>query len=146
MSLSISIASTPNELEQVYAIRMEVFVDEQKVPLHLEMDEDDQRAIHVLASLEQEAVGCGRILLDNDHAHIGRVAVLKKHRCKGIGKQLMLFLISICKEKGAKEIVLHAQLQAMKFYENLGFQAYGDIFLDADIEHRAMKILCQDSV
>ncbi len=140
MKLNIKRVSTAKELEHVYALRIEVFVYEQKVPFDLEMDEDDKRAIHVLATLDDEAVGCGRIVFDKEHAHIGRVAVKKKHRGKGIGKQLMLYLINICKDKGAKDIVLHAQLQALKFYKNLGFQAYGDYFLDAGIQHQAMKI------
>jgi predicted GNAT family N-acyltransferase len=139
--ITSKIVSTPDELKKVYDLRVEVFVNEQKVPPELELDEWDKTAIHILASNEKEAVGCGRIILAPDHAHIGRIAVKKSYRNKGIGKQMMLALIEICIERGAKKIILHSQLQALPFYESLGFVAHGDIFLDAGIEHKEMEFL-----
>ena len=140
MPFKMIVVAAAEDLKKAYAIRTEVFVLEQKVPLELEMDADDQRAIHVLGSIDHEAVACGRIVMDRDHTHIGRVAVKKEHRGKGLGKQLMEYLIQVCKDKGARDIILHSQVQAIPFYASLGFQAYGDIFLDAGIEHRAMKM------
>jgi predicted GNAT family N-acyltransferase len=141
MMITSKIVSTADELKKVYDLRVEVFVNEQKVPPELELDEWDKTAVHILASNEKETVGCGRIILAPDHAHIGRIAVKKNYRNKGIGKQMMLALIEICIESGAKKIILHSQLQALPFYESLGFVAHGDIFLDAGIEHREMEFL-----
>jgi len=136
--ITSKIVSTPDELKKVYDLRVEVFVNEQKVPPELELDEWDKTAIHVIAYFEKEVVGCGRILISQDHAHIGRVAVKKIFRHQGIGKNLMHELIKICQDNGAKKVILHSQLHALSFYESLGFKAYGDIFLDAGIEHREM--------
>jgi predicted GNAT family N-acyltransferase len=140
MSIVCKIANCPLDMKEVYHIRTEVFVDEQKVPLELEMDEWDSTAIHVLALFHTEAVGCGRIIISSSHAHIGRVAVKKQYRKKGIGKLLMHFLVNTCKSKGAKEVILHSQIHAIPFYESLGFETRGEIFLDAGIEHREMKL------
>lgn len=145
MPVICKIASSPLEMREVYHIRTEVFCDEQRVPLELEMDEWDCSALHVLALDGTEAVGCGRIIFHGDQAHIGRVAVIKQYRRKGIGKTLMLALIEICINKKSQSIFLHSQLHAIPFYESLGFEACGDIFLDAGIEHREMKLKTIDN-
>jgi predicted GNAT family N-acyltransferase len=143
MNIICKIVSTPDDMEKVFKLRVEVFVEEQKVPVELEMDEWDKTAIHVLASHNDEVVGCGRIQIFPDHAHIGRVAVKKSLRHQGIGKKIMEELIKICVAKGARRIILHSQLHALPFYQSLGFVPYGNIFLDAGIQHREMK-LCLD--
>jgi len=53
---------------------------------------------------------------------------------------LMLYMIKVCQDLGARDIILHSQVQAIPFYASLGFQVYGDTFPDAGIEHRAMKM------
>lgn len=140
MPFKMIIIANDEDLKKAYAIRTEVFVQEQKVPLELEMDADDHRAVHILGSMDDEAVACGRIVMDQEHAHIGRVAVKKDHRGKGLGKKLMQYMIKVCQDLGARDIILHSQVQAIPFYTSLGFHAYGDAFLDAGIEHRAMKM------
>jgi predicted GNAT family N-acyltransferase/prolipoprotein diacylglyceryltransferase len=140
-SLKCKVASSKKEILQCYKLRTEVFVQEQNVPLELEMDADDEKAIHVLGRLNHNVVACGRIIMEQNHAHIGRVAVKKEQRGKGLGKHLMHYMIQVCKAKGARDVILHSQLQAIPFYESLGFKAYGDSFPDAGIEHRAMKFI-----
>lgn len=138
--LKCSIASTPEEINDIFDLRFEVFVKEQGVPSDLELDELDKTAIQVSARLDGLMIGCGRICLTEDHAHIGRVAVKKEFRAQGIGKKLMEKLIAICQEKGFYHVILHSQIQAIPFYQSLGFVSQGDIFLDAGIEHREMEL------
>ena len=82
-----------------------------------------------------------RVLLtkDTDHVLIQRVATLKNHRGNGYAANLVTAAIEFLKLKNITCVELHAQLQAMPFYEKLGFQAFGSEFLDADIPHMAMK-------
>ena len=117
-------------------IRFKVFVEEQQVPPTLELDGLDETAVHILAeSPEGTPVGTARLLLNGQ---IGRMAVLKNYRRKGIGRLLLRSAISIAQSRKYKEVFLHAQLHAMSFYEENGFIARGENFEDAGITHREM--------
>ena len=118
------------------AIRETVFVREQGVPPELEMDEYDQQAQHALAYVDGQAVATGRILSDG---HIGRIAVLKAYRGKGIGAAVVRFLTDVARQQAWPRVYLGSQLHAQAFYERLGFQRYGDVVMDAGIEHCWMQ-------
>src|SRR5690606_31842114 len=90
---------TREELKMVHDIRREVFIEEQGVPEEIEMDDKDDEAIHVLAVVDDEPAGCGRILFNGSDARIGRVAVRKKMRRSGIGEGICKLLIAIAEEK-----------------------------------------------
>jgi len=118
------------------AVRGEVFKREQGVPDELEWDDLDAVAVHVLArDAFGNAIGCGRLLPDG---HIGRVAVLRHWRGKGVGTEIMQVLIAVAREHGHTELHLNAQTQAVPFYTRLGFSLEGEEFLDAGIPHRHM--------
>lgn len=123
--------------EQIQALRFEVFVDEQKVPAELEMDEWDELSRHVLAFSGETVVGTGRLLPDG---HIGRVAVRKHWRGRGVGLALMEEMIAMGKSANLGELALSAQTQALAFYERLGFIAHGGVYEEAGIEHIKMRM------
>lgn len=124
--------------QQILHVREQVFIVEQKVPPELEVDELDPLSRHVLLFSETIPVATGRLTPDG---HIGRIAVLKNHRHQGYGTQIIFKLEQIAITAGLKQVVLAAQLQALSFYERLGYQAMGGVFLDAGIEHRQMQKL-----
>ena len=126
------------EAKQALAgIRQQVFVKEQNVPLELELDEHDAGCDHLLAMDEHgTAVGTARLLADG---HIGRMAVLAEFRGKGIGTQLLTDIIALAKAKGLRAVTLHAQTQAMGFYEKHQFRPIGDEFMEAGIAHIQMQ-------
>lgn len=118
-------------------IREAVFVVEQGVPLAIERDEWDARAEHALACDDQgRAIGTGRLLPDG---HIGRMAVLREHRGRGVGGQILAALLERARERGMTRVVLNAQTHAMPFYARHGFVAFGDEFAEAGIPHVAMS-------
>ena len=121
-----------------FAIRMRVFVREQGVPAAIELDRDDDRAIHFLATSEGKAVGTARVVLHHGSAKIGRMAVLKSYRGKGVGKKLLRRAIATAKKLGARSIYLHAQVPVIEFYEKLRFRCVGAVFDEAGIPHRKM--------
>ena len=121
------------------AIRLAVFVDEQQVPLEDEQDALDDNARHFLASCEGQPVGTARLLMQADgSARIGRVAVLASYRGRGVGAALMRHIEAIAT---APIIVLDAQTRAMPFYQSLGYEPSGAVFLEAGIPHRHMHKL-----
>lgn len=117
------------------AIREQVFVREQSVPLELEWDEFDVVSRHVLAEAQGQAIGTGRLLPDG---HIGRMAVLAGWRGAGVGSALLRTLLGMARDAGHRRALLSAQVGAMPFYSRFGFQPEGAEFLDAGIAHVAM--------
>lgn len=117
-------------------IRFAVFVDEQGVPAEIEMDEMDAECVHAVAFEEERAVGTGRLLPDG---HIGRMAVLKAQRSRGIGSLLLHSLIEKARNRGDSRVALSAQVHAMPFYRAHGFQAEGPVYEEAGIPHQAMR-------
>lgn len=119
-------------------VRRKVFIQEQGIPEALEWDEHDAIATHILAlDIDGNAVGTARLLADG---HIGRVAVLKNWRAQGVGGELLNYLIVLNKNRGAKQALLSAQVQAIAFYARHGFVAEGKVYFDADIPHRLMRL------
>lgn len=118
------------------AIRTSVFVEEQGVPPDLEWDGLDEHAYHVMAfAADGTPIGTGRLLQDG---HIGRVAVLKEWRGKGVGKALLDMLLVVANKMGYEEVKLNAQTRVLDFYLRLGFVPHGREFMDAGIPHIAM--------
>jgi len=136
-AIQIQVVSWDSHREPLSAIRFDVFVQEQAVPPDIELDEWDPQCAHVLATVDGVPVGCGRLLPDG---HIGRMAVRKAWRGRGIGHQLLLALIDEARERGLHEALLSSQVHAMGFYERAGFVAYGPVYDDVGIPHRDMRL------
>lgn len=121
-------------------IRTVVFVDEQDVMPEEEFDGSDKYAENVVMYVEGKAVATGRIIVgDRGECLIGRIACLKEYRGNGYGTVIMKELIRRCKEKGFDTVYLHSQSRARGFYEKLGFKAFGDMYMEANILHISMK-------
>jgi len=118
-------------------IRRRVFIEEQQVSQEEEWDGRDDACLHFLAQRGDTALGTARLLPDG---HIGRVAVLQEARGMGVGVALMQAAIAAAQHQGHPAVELTAQTHALAFYERLGFTAFGDIFLDAGIPHRRMRL------
>jgi predicted GNAT family N-acyltransferase len=118
-------------------IRFAVFVEEQKVPAEMELDEHDEVCVHVIARSGGRAVGTGRLLPDG---HIGRMAVLAQARGRGVGAAMLLALMEKARLRGDKEVALSAQTHAIGFYRKHGFVAQGPQYLDAGIAHQSMRL------
>ena len=135
-SYSIEQVNWSSHQQALTAIRFEVFVDEQKVPVEEELDELDAVAHHFLVTASDgEQVATGRLL---DDGRIGRMAVRKVARGTGVGLQMLEAIIDYAKTKGMSNLYLHAQTHAIGFYEKAGFIGHGDEFLDAGIPHIEM--------
>ncbi|MFQ5539551.1 MAG: GNAT family N-acetyltransferase [Candidatus Binatia bacterium] len=128
------------ELKRALSIRLRVFVQEQGVPRGIELDADDQRATHFLAYFVGRAVGTARVVFSENQAKIGRMAVLKSFRNKGVGRELLERTVKLAWKKGADSIILHAQVPAVRFYEKRGFRCVGRAFMEAGIPHRKMVL------
>ena len=125
--------------EALSSLRHTVFVEEQGVPVELELDGEDTSAWHAAAfSDDGRLIGTGRML---GSGKIGRMAVSQSMRRQGIGRALLDALVAEAKRLKLEELSLGAQLPAVAFYERAGFEAYGDVFLDAVIDHKMMRLV-----
>ncbi len=134
-ALAVRLGSWDELSAQASPIRFTVFVDEQKVPVELELDEFDPLSCHALALAGDEAIGTGRLLPDG---HIGRMAVLAGWRGRGVGALLLQALIDEAKRRGMARVVLNAQTHALGFYARFGFVPEGEEYEEAGLPHRTM--------
>lgn len=131
------------DLRNALALRYEVFVEEQGVDQKEEYDEYDilnrNDVIHVQATQESNTIGTLRLILDDKTLKIGRVCVGKSARNQKIGTKLIHYALRYAENNGYREVILGSQLTAQEFYRKIGFEPYGDVFLDAGIEHIMMR-------
>ncbi|MEW6514646.1 MAG: GNAT family N-acetyltransferase [Pseudomonadota bacterium] len=117
-------------------VRERVFIKEQGVPAEIERDANDATSRHVVAfDANNEAIGTGRLLPDG---HVGRLAVLKKWRGRGVGAVLFERLLQLAREAGMQRLELHAQTPAAGFYTRYGFSTQGEEFYEAGLPHITM--------
>ncbi len=123
--------------DEALPIRFTVFVDEQRVPAEMEIDDQDPLSVHAIARDAQgRALATGRLLPDG---HIGRMAVLPAGRGTGTGSAVLTTLIDEARRRGHKQVVLSAQTHAVPFYERHGFTCEGEIYDDCGIPHVDMR-------
>ncbi|MGH7832656.1 MAG: GNAT family N-acetyltransferase [Candidatus Binatia bacterium] len=127
-------------MRKAFSIRLRVFVREQGVPEDIELDRDDETATHFLAVVGANAVGTARVVMRNGSAKIGRMAVLKSYRRKGVGAELLKKAVRLARRRKAKRIFLNAQVPVIGFYEKMGFRCVGRVFDEAGIPHRKMVL------
>jgi predicted GNAT family N-acyltransferase len=122
--------------EALHAVRGTVFIEEQGVPADIERDALDPQCVHVLArALDGTPIGAGRLTPDR---RIGRMAVLRDWRARGVGEAMLDALVDAARALGWPEVRLHAQVGAIGFYRRLGFLPLGPRFEEAGIEHQTM--------
>jgi predicted GNAT family N-acyltransferase len=137
-SFSIRVCNWDQARHDARRIRELVFVREQGVPLALEMDEQDAHCDHALAYVaDGSALGTGRLLPDG---YIGRMAVLRESRRKGVGALLLQTLMEQARQRGHARVRLNAQAYAAGFYRRYGFEVAGPDFMEAGIPH--VPMLC----
>jgi predicted GNAT family N-acyltransferase len=135
--LELRVTDWARDGSAIGAIRRAVFVVEQGVPEELEWDDEDARCTHVLALLNRDPVGTGRLLRTGK---IGRLAVIAGARRHGVGRSMLRRLVELAREQGLTRVYLHAQVGSAAFYEAHGFVAEGQEFDEAGIRHRRMRL------
>ena len=134
---SVREANWLSDGESLRAIRHQVFVVEQGVPAELEFDADDNQHRHVMAvDSSEQVIGTGRL---SGSGKIGRMAVTKAWRRKGVGSAILQELVRLAASNGIETLTLSAQLPALPFYRQHGFVELGEIYQEAGISHQQMR-------
>ena len=131
-------ANYASDVEELRYLRTLVFVEEQLIPSEIEFDDLDPQCLHFLARDGQaQAIGTGRLTADG---RIGRMAVVKEWRGQGVGRSLLRALLEKAGKLGLTSVVLDAQLSALGFYEQHGFEKDGEVYAKAGIAHQPMRL------
>jgi putative N-acetyltransferase (TIGR04045 family) len=136
--ISIRWARSPEDVREALAVREEVFCREQGVPRSDEVDGLDGRALHLVAvepGAAGRVVGTLRVLLADGRARIGRVAVEREWRRRGLASHMLEMAIELARERGCVDARLAAQTVATGLYERAGFSIESAPFQEAGIPH-----------
>lgn len=136
----IRISRTERERAAALDLRRRVFCDEQGVAPELEVDGRDGEAVHLVALRDGAVVGTCRLVLDAGTAKLGRMAVERAARGRGLGAAILREAVEQARRSGAERVALHAQTSAVAFYARAGFAARGEPFHEAGIEHVRMEL------
>jgi predicted GNAT family N-acyltransferase len=135
--IDIELCTWEKAREEASRIRFAVFVEEQRVPPEIEMDEFDAVSVHALArSGDGKVVATGRLLPDG---HVGRMAVTAPWRGKGVGGKMLEALVEAARKRGDGVVILSAQTHAVAFYRRYGFTEEGAVYEEAGIPHQTMR-------
>ena len=135
--------SSPTDLDEAFAIRRQVFVDEQHVSAEEEYDEFETSSTHFLARINNLPCGTARWRRTSNGVKLERFAVLKAYRSKGVAKALLQAVLNDVfsqQPEPIERIYLHAQLTAMPLYAGFGFVPVGPQFDEAGIRHQKMVL------
>lgn len=125
------------DVRGAFAVRERVFIGEQGVPVEEELDSRDDEALHLVA-LDPEGdgvIGTLRLLLDGDAAKVGRVAVERAWRGRGIATRMIELALRQARGRGARRVRLASQLDVVPLYERAGFAVESGVFEEAGIPH-----------
>ncbi|QCR31112.1 GNAT family N-acetyltransferase [Lysinibacillus sp. SGAir0095] len=139
--MNVKSITNNEDLDIAFAIRKEVFVKEQGVPLEDEFDQFDLLnglCEHILVHYNEQPVGTGRIRFVDGIGKLERICILKPYRKFGLGKVIIKALEDIAEEHGSSQVKLHGQTHAEGFYAKLGYRTVSDIFMEDGIPHILM--------
>ncbi|CUH74735.1 GNAT family N-acetyltransferase [Tropicibacter naphthalenivorans] len=134
--MTVSVATDPAEC---FALRRTVFIEEQGFTEADEWDDLDASAVHLVKHVKDQPVATARLIPQGDAGRIGRICVLKTARGLGLGAELVRYGIEYFASKGAKRVVLGAQVRAQGFYAKLGFTPIGAVYDDGGVPHQEME-------
>lgn len=134
----IKTVETPEEKEQAYSVRTNVFVHEQNVPPEIEIDEFDEEAIHLIGYEKDVPIAAARVRFAEDYGKLERICVLKDQRGKSHGSEIIRAMEDIIRKEGFQKAKLNAQTHATRFYQRLGYHVVSEEFMDAGIPHVTM--------
>jgi len=140
IKLSYKLVASDRELEGAFAVRRQVFTEEQGISEDLVFDGHDREALHMVVKDGKRVIGTARVLfLADNRAKLERMAVLEPFRHKGIGKGIVSFLNKELRNRQLEQVVIHAQYGVVAFYKSCGFEELGMPFWEAGLKHIKMQ-------
>ncbi len=133
--MEIKKVATPQELEEAFRVRINVFVKEQGVPEDCEIDQNEKAAEHVILCDGSKVVGTGRVRYFGCLAKLERICILQEYRKLDAGRMIVEGLEKLARAKGMTKAKLHGQTQAEGFYHKQGYKTSSEVFMEDGIPH-----------
>ncbi|WP_176757497.1 GNAT family N-acetyltransferase [Salimicrobium halophilum] len=137
--MDIKVVETEQEKKDAYSVRRDVFIEEQGVTEEEEHDGLDEVAVHFVGYEEGKPVAASRLRLMDSYGKLERICVMKDHRGRSFGKEIILEMEEYVAKQGRDTSKLNAQTRAEGFYQSLGYHTTSGEFMDANIPHVAME-------
>ncbi len=139
-ALTIDFATSEADLAVCRTLRRTVFIEEQGVSEADEVDGLDDTCLHVLAREGDDPIGAARVHIQGGTAKIGRVCVLPPGRGRGIGGEIIGFILTHLRaDPQITQAKLGSQIAAMSLYSRAGFRPVGERYMEAGLEHQDME-------
>lgn len=142
--MTIRPVATDDDWQAVKTIRTAVFIEEQNCPPDKEWDGYDAVSRHLLGLVKGTPVATARW---RPFAHDGttaakleRFAVLRAHRGKGHGTDLVEAALHDARRAGCTTFLIHAQAHLEDWYAAFGFRSTGRRFDEVGIPHVEMVL------
>lgn len=136
---TIEVVADERSLNEAFAVRREVFVEEQNVAPSVEFDDKDDEARHFVARMGSDPAGTARVrLIDQETAKVERVAVLPEHRSRGVGRRVVEASHDYARDEDRSRLVVHAQARVEEFYKSLGYESLDEVDDETGIPHVKM--------
>jgi predicted GNAT family N-acyltransferase len=145
MKLNIRKAENRTDFSNLFEVRKKVYVEELNVPRELEFDEFDEKALHFIIEVNGIVIGTARLVVSGFDGNIGRVCLLKNFRRKGLGTKLIKSIIDYSIDIGLNRLIIEAKVEAVSFYEKIGFATDGIQYLEVGVPHRKMFLMLSKS-
>ncbi|MBZ8176545.1 GNAT family N-acetyltransferase [Corynebacterium poyangense] len=135
---------SPVAVHQLYKLRVDVFVHEQRCP-YREIDDHDalNSTTHLLvwdSEQKDRLLGCARFYPQNEVVMLGRIITSPDQRGQGQASEMIRHALDIIKRRYPDHPVrLHAQSHLTGFYGHVGFRVCGEPFMEEGISHTPMQ-------
>ncbi|NMC07823.1 MAG: GNAT family N-acetyltransferase [Candidatus Lokiarchaeota archaeon] len=134
--MQIHVATRRDDVGKLFMLRYKVFVLEQGFAESIEIDAHDNDATFLIAKEGNDVIGTLRLFKEGDHVVLGRMAVERTWRGRGIGSALVREAIPLARQLGGTRVVAHAQARALGFYIKAGFIPHGAEFDEEGVPHQ----------
>ncbi|BFM41811.1 GNAT family N-acetyltransferase [Flavobacterium sp. CFS9] len=127
------------EASETWQIRHEVMWPDQ--PFEFVQLEEDALGLHLGVYLQDNLVSIVSCFINDGEMQFRKLATLEEYQGKGIGSELVKYILQLAKEKKMKKVWCNARVNKKAFYEKLGMQDTEHVFEKAGQEFTIMEVL-----
>ena len=111
-----------------YSVRIQGMNRQHHISLREEFDEHDNDKARYIVILDDgyPVATCRFYEINDKEVILGRVVVLPEYRGKQLGRKTVRAAEDWIRESGYKRIIIDSRLEAVKFYEKLGYERLND--------------------
>jgi predicted GNAT family N-acyltransferase len=141
LTFQIRPAQSDDDFQAVFALRAQVFREEQQLADLPMTDPDERRSLTLMAEHDGVLIGTGRLSPPAPQrlAYLSWIATAREFRRHGVGSAIVAELVDTADKAGYPMTLLSAQTHAIRFYRQFGYKPFGTVFTVRGIPHQSMS-------